>query len=232
LVGCSGKIVELETDREITTEVIRVTDGDSIGIRHRIRCTVGDKVKYTASVKYIGIDALERYAPFYKSARELNKRLVYGKTVKLVFDRMKVDRYGRLLAYVYVKDIFVNAEMVRRGYARASSAEPNTKHAALFRRLEQEARESKRGMWSFRGLAQETEPEPVDDHREDAAAAEGDYKYVASRNSKIFHLLSCRSVERIAEENRVYFRTLKEALESNRRPCKVCRPEELEDTSQ
>lgn len=230
LVGCSGKVMEIKTDREIATEVIRVTDGDSIGIRHRIRCTVGSKIKYTTGVKYIGIDALERHAPFYKSARELNKSLVFGKTVRLVFDREKVDGNGRLLAYVYAGDIFVNAEMVRRGYARASSAEPNTKHDALFQQLEQEARENNRGMWSLRGLVQETEPEPVD--HQDAAVTRDDCGYAASRNSKIFHLLSCRSVKSIAEENKVYFRTLKEALESDRRPCKVCKPEEFENISE
>ena len=55
--------------------------------------------------------------------------------MRLVFDAERRDVYGRLLAYVYVGDEFVNAELVRRGYARTLTIPPNDRYAALFDRL-------------------------------------------------------------------------------------------------
>jgi endonuclease YncB( thermonuclease family) len=52
-----------------------------------------------------------------------------------------------------------------------------------------------------------------------------EYNYVASIRSEVFHRPSCYWVRKIAEGNRIYFRTLKEAMESGRRPCRVCKPE-------
>jgi endonuclease YncB( thermonuclease family) len=50
---------------------------------------------------------------------ETNRKLVQGQTVRLELDVQERDRYGRLLAYVYVGDTMVNAELVAQGYARA-----------------------------------------------------------------------------------------------------------------
>ncbi|MCD6360172.1 MAG: thermonuclease family protein, partial [Armatimonadetes bacterium] len=63
------------------------------------------------------------------------------------------DRYDRLLGYVYVRDergreIFVNAELVREGYARVMTIPPDVKYADLFLRLEREARAARRGLWA------------------------------------------------------------------------------------
>jgi hypothetical protein len=51
------------------------------------------------------------------------------------------DRYGRLLAYVWVGDTMVNAELVRRGYAQIMTVPPNVRHQALFLELQREARQ-------------------------------------------------------------------------------------------
>lgn len=223
LVGCSTNIVVMESDRETTTLVSRVTDGDSISIARGIRLTVDGKVKNITGIRYIGIDTPEHDEPFYQAARALNKSLVHGKRVRLDFDKERIDRYGRLLAYVYVGDTFVNAEMVRRGYARADRMEPNTKHADLLQRLEQEAREQKQGMWS---LSEITETElTAGGSEEGAVKPEGEHKYVASKDSDVFHLPSCQWAKKISEANRIYFRTYQEAVDSGRRPCRVCKPE-------
>lgn len=63
------------------------------------------------------------------------------------------DRYGRLLAYVWVKradgmEVMVNAELVRLGYAQVMTVPPNVRHAELFRKLAVEAREHRRGLWA------------------------------------------------------------------------------------
>ncbi len=129
----------------------RVVDGDTIVL-------VGGE-----RVRYIGIDTPETVHPskpveaYGKEASELNRELVEGKSVRIEFDVRERDRYGRLLGYVYVSDeglgeeTFVNAELVRRGLAHASTFPPDVKHAELFVRLEREARDAGRGLWADTG---------------------------------------------------------------------------------
>jgi micrococcal nuclease len=69
--------------------------------------------------------------------------------VCLEFDVQPRDQYGRLLTYVYLGEVMVNAELVRQGYALLSTDAPNVKHEALFVRLQREAREAKRGLWEL-----------------------------------------------------------------------------------
>ena len=67
-------------------------------------------------------------------AREMNRRLVEGKTVDLDFDVQQRDKYGRLLAYVRTKDgTLVNTELVFRGFAGAATYPPNVRYADYFR---------------------------------------------------------------------------------------------------
>jgi micrococcal nuclease len=68
--------------------------------------------------------------------------------VRLVFDRERRDVYGRLLAYVYAGDRFVNAALVRQGYARPLTIAPNTAHAAVIHRLAGRAGQRGRGLWA------------------------------------------------------------------------------------
>jgi endonuclease YncB( thermonuclease family) len=86
-----------------------------------------------------------------------NHRLVEGRFVRLVFDRERRDAYGRLLAYVYAraqgdaarsrKYRFVNAVLVRDGYARTLEIAPNTRHASQLERLQARAGRAGRGLW-------------------------------------------------------------------------------------
>jgi micrococcal nuclease len=116
--------------------VTRVIDGDTIEIQG------GDRVRY------IGIDTPERGEPYYLEATAKNEDLVEGRRVRLEKDVSEKDRYGRLLRYIYVDDLFVNAEMVRLGYARAYPYPPDTQCADLFSRLESEAKQAGRGLWA------------------------------------------------------------------------------------
>jgi len=126
--------------------VTRVVDGDTIRVM-----TGGREEK----VRYIGVDTPESVKPnspvecFGKAATAANSRLVRGERVRLEMDVEARDRYGRLLAYVYrARDgVFVNAELVRQGYATRLTIPPNVRHAARFGRLEREAREGARGLW-------------------------------------------------------------------------------------
>jgi len=127
-------------------QVVTVTDGDTIWVC----CLKGQREK----VRYIGIDTPETQHPvkgvqeYGHEAKAANRKLVEGKTVRLEFDVARRDRYGRLLAYVYLEDgTFVNAWLVREGFAQVMTVPPNVKHQDLFLNLQREAREANRGLW-------------------------------------------------------------------------------------
>jgi micrococcal nuclease len=130
--------------RVVRAFVSRVIDGDTIEVR------IGGQED---EVRYIGIDTPETVKPgtpiqcFGRRASAVNHRLVEGRRARLVFDRERRDVYGRLLAYVYVDGRFVNAYLVRRGYARTLTIPPNVAHAALFDRLAGNAGREGRGLW-------------------------------------------------------------------------------------
>jgi micrococcal nuclease len=135
--------------------VKRAVDGDTLVLENGER------------VRLIGIDTPEMHESnkLYRDAQrsgqdistiqklgrrayEFTKNLVEGKRVSLEFDVEKYDKYGRVLAYVYLKDgTFVNAEIVKEGYASLMTIPPNVKYADLFLRLYREARENRRGLW-------------------------------------------------------------------------------------
>jgi micrococcal nuclease len=76
--------------------------------------------------------------------------LVEGRRVRLRYDAERQDRYGRTLAYVFRSQdgLFVNAELVRRGYATTLTIPPTVAHADDFRQLARGARRAGRGLWS------------------------------------------------------------------------------------
>ena len=102
-------------------------------------------------VRYTGIDAPEMsgFPEFYAvEATRANRRLVEGRWVRLEEDVSDRDRFDRLLRYVYVTDVMVNAELIREGFARAAAFPPDTRYAACFAALEEEARKEGRGLWA------------------------------------------------------------------------------------
>jgi micrococcal nuclease len=127
--------------------VVRAVDGDTIIVRS------GDR---SEDVRLLGIDTPETVDPrkpvgcYGPEASAFTKHLVTGRPVTLRYDRELHDRYGRYLAYVWLTGrtpLFVNAELVRRGYARTYPFPPNTAHAALFAALERSAAVAGRGLW-------------------------------------------------------------------------------------
>jgi micrococcal nuclease len=128
-------------------QVLHVVDGDTIRVRLDGR---------TERVRYIGVDtpeSVKRGTPvqcFAKRASAANAALVAGRSVRLVGDVEQRDRYGRLLAYVYREPdgAFVNARLVRDGYARPLTISPNVAHARELADLARVARRERRGLWS------------------------------------------------------------------------------------
>lgn len=142
-----GKIKPLEFNNE-PQSVRYVIDGDTIALWN------GKKVRY------IGIDTAEigkregsRWIydpqPYAEEARDFNKKLTDGKLVRLEFDVQRMDRYKRILAYVFIGDKMVNIEMVRQGYAMLYTYPPNVKYVEKFIEAQKEAMQNKRGIWSY-----------------------------------------------------------------------------------
>ncbi len=124
--------------------VVRIVDGDTIHVR------LADRIE---KVRYIGVNTPEVHHPRKgeepggREAAQVNRDLVEGKRVRLELDVQSRDRYGRLLAYVWVGDTMINAELVRLGYAQVMTVPPNVRYQSLFLNLQRDAREAARGLW-------------------------------------------------------------------------------------
>ena len=135
-------------------KVSRVVDGDTIELMdHRL-------------VRYLGIDTPEVRRrrgtrlisdpePFGAAAADANRHLVEGRRVQLEYDVQTHDRFGRLLAYVYVNGRMVNEELLRLGMAQPLTIPPNVKYADRFRAVAAGARQARRGLWSAPGIGDE-----------------------------------------------------------------------------
>jgi micrococcal nuclease len=128
----------------VTALVTRVVDGDTV--EARVEGEVED-------VRLIGIDTPETVKPgtpvqcFGPQASHFSHDLLEGRRVRLVFGEERRDAYGRLLAYAYLGNRFVNATLVRRGLARTLTIPPNDRYAPRLRRLELRAARAGRGLW-------------------------------------------------------------------------------------
>jgi micrococcal nuclease len=138
------ELSQAESPRSASVVVTRVVDGDTVEVQ------LGEEIE---DVRYIGVDTPETVKPgepvecFGTQASNFNHRLVEGRQVRLVFDAERRDQYGRLLAYVYLGDRFVSAELVRRGLARTLNIPPNDRFAERLKRLEITAARRGRGLW-------------------------------------------------------------------------------------
>ncbi|MCX6703865.1 MAG: thermonuclease family protein [Candidatus Woesebacteria bacterium] len=119
-------------------EVTRVIDGDTIVIDTGWH------------VRYIGMNTpeMETNECFATEASEMNKNLVLGKTVKMERDVSETDKYGRLLRYVYIGDIFVDDELVKEGFAKIETVPPDERYKNQFLESEKYAKENSLGLWS------------------------------------------------------------------------------------
>lgn len=179
--------------------VKKVIDGDTI------------QLESGETVRYIGIDAPELYTKeggaefFAKEAARFNKKLVLLKKVKLEFDTEKKDSHGRMLAYVFVKNTFVNAELVKQGYAKAMVKPPNTKYKDMLLAHQKKAMEEERGLWQEKKRDTES-------------------TYVGNKRTYTLHRPSCSYVQKIPEKSRITFRSRSDAIKIGYTPCRYCKP--------
>lgn len=133
--------------------VTRVIDGDTVYVRFK----TGREEK----VRFIGVDTPEstrEVEPYGKEAAAYTRKRLLGKTVYLELDVAERDKYGRVLAYVWlappktgseaeVRQKMFNAELLLAGLAQVMTVPPNVKYADFFLKLQAEARKAEKGLW-------------------------------------------------------------------------------------
>ena len=181
--------------------VTQVIDGDTLVLAGGAR------------VRVLGIDAPEmekegRPAEFLAhKAKAALAALTLNRQVRLEYDQLRYDHYGRLLAYLFLPDqTFVNAELVRQGLARVYFHNPNNRYREIFLAAQREALEARRGVWQ-QLLHRQDEP-----------------YYLGNKNSLRLHRPGCPLAARMAPANRVRLTSLKDAYLQGYSPCRSCQP--------
>jgi endonuclease YncB( thermonuclease family) len=164
------------------------------------------------SVRLLGLDAPEmerdgRPAEFLAhKSKALLTDLAQGKIVRLEYDQLRYDHYGRLLAYLFLPDnLLINAELLRQGLARVYFHAPNVRYRDLLLAAQTEALDARRGLWQ-QALRQD---EPF---------------YLANRQSLRFHRPNCPLAGKIAAANRLNITSLRQAYLEGFSPCRSCKP--------
>jgi len=131
--------------------------------------------------------------------------------------------------YVFVDGVNFNLDLVRQGlnpyYTKYGLSQ---KYDQEFREAERYARKHELNIWGDPGLAQKylklkskwgqyrskvrSPPATVQTNK---------WKYVASRNSKVFHRPGCKWAKRISSKNLIGFESREEAVRSGRNACKI-----------
>ncbi len=173
-------------------KVKKVLDGDTIVLENGER------------VRYLCVDSPEEGEPFHDEAARVNDSLVFGKTVRVEFDRKVKDRYGRYLGYVWQDTLLVNDFLLRRGLVSVYYFPPNDRYLARFVGSAKSARNRRLGVWSLAHLP-------------------SDY-YVGNKKSYRVHRPECPQARSIKDKNRVEFKKLFDAADAGYAFCRTCKP--------
>ena len=149
IASCSA--TQLTTAVFSSIEVVEVIDGDTI--RAQVAGT-------TETIRLVGVDTPETKHPtkgvqcFGPQATEfLTKMLPAGTTLRIERDQEARDAFGRLLLYLFRPvnsgELFVNFELVRRGYGKPLHIEPNSRYRDAFVAGAFEAQRNQRGLWKW-----------------------------------------------------------------------------------
>lgn len=157
--------LEVRRNTVYKARIERVVDGDTAIISF----IFDDGSKYLKErVRFIGVNTPETVHPnkpveyYGKEASNFTKKELSDKTVWLQTDVEVKDRYGRMLAYVWLKEptkdeldneeaireYMFNAKLLLDGYAQLMTVQPNSRYSNLFVHFQREARQESRGLWS------------------------------------------------------------------------------------
>ncbi|MBU1017775.1 lamin tail domain-containing protein [Patescibacteria group bacterium] len=129
----------------MNARVLKIIDGDTLEVEI-------DNESF--KIRLIGVDTPETVHPFLeeeefgKEASDYLKNLLANQTVVLEFDETTMDTYNRLLAYVYLRGIFINAEIIKNGFGEAYTDYP-FRYLDEFVQYEQSAKEKRLGLWVY-----------------------------------------------------------------------------------
>ena len=138
-------ISTITANNVIKTTVSRVVDGDTI------EAAINGK---TEKIRLIGVDTPETVdpkqgiQPYGKEASDYTKQRLLNQAVEIELDIDDRDFYGRILGYVWLNGKMYNTELIQNGYAVLMTISPNVKYVDLFKRLQEEARNAKHGLWA------------------------------------------------------------------------------------
>ncbi|WP_051254556.1 thermonuclease family protein [Halobacillus kuroshimensis] len=151
ITGCQ---LEQSASGDLETAVVtRVVDGDTIrvewnGAEETVRLLLVDTPETVHPDKPV--------QPFGQEASQFAKDTLTGKEVQLEFDGPERDKYGRLLAYIWISDTSFNELLLEKGLARyAYVYDPPYTHAGDLKEAEQEASDGEKGIWSLPGYVTE-----------------------------------------------------------------------------
>ncbi|MBQ4470177.1 MAG: thermonuclease family protein [Synergistaceae bacterium] len=160
----AAESMEIRRNQTYKAEIVRVVDGDTAIVSF----ITDDGVKYkNERVRFLGVDTPETVHPnkpvqyYGKEASNFTKKELTGKTVWLQTDVSPLDRYNRMLAYVWleepskadlededaIKAKMYNAKLLLEGYAQVMTIQPNSRYSEIFVRFQREARENNKGLW-------------------------------------------------------------------------------------
>ncbi len=117
--------------------VSEVIDGDTFSVNGGER------------IRMVGINTPEADQYFYEEAKEVLMLMIDKTSVRLEQDITDTDKYGRLLRYVFAGELFVNLEMVKRGFANVFTVPPDIKYTDELLEAERYARENNLGLWEI-----------------------------------------------------------------------------------
>jgi micrococcal nuclease len=138
---------------------VKVVSGDTIHV-----FVNGDVER----VRYIGVTAPDpgdgspdSGDPQGREALKFNRGLTNAKNVRLELDVQERDPEGRMLAYVWLGDVMVNAELIGHGFGQVVTGGPNVRHQEMLLRRQEQARAEKLGIWKTAGPAPPAKSAPA-----------------------------------------------------------------------
>jgi len=178
--------------------IIRIVDGDTIVVNYQ---GTNEKVRMLCVNTPESVHPNKKQnIPMGKIASDYTKERLTGKYVDLEFEGPFRGRYGRLLAYVFVDGVNFNLELVRQGlspyYTKYGLSQ---KYDQEFREAERHARNQRLGIWGDPNLTKKylRLKSKWGQYRSSVSSTPAtvqckEWKYVASRNSKVFHHPNCK----------------------------------------
>ncbi len=199
----------------VSATVSRVIDGDTIEV------LINGK---TEKVRLIGVDTPETVHPtkeveaYGQEASSFTKAQLTDKEIKLEFDVEERDKYGRLLAYVWLGDKLFNEVLVAEGYAQVATYPPNVKYVDRFTAAQKQAREANKGLWGMETASPASTSVTSTPESSQQTDQQTKTVYVTKTGSK-YHAAGCRHLSKSQIPM-----SLSDAIASGYSPCSVCRP--------